>query len=102
VGHPGGAVGEVADQPAEVAGFAAELGYGGPDIAESVATSSRSERIVGPLAWMKAADQAAGGGRLWLGSILPTSWEEHAGFTGDQPAGRGLAMLNEAGGHSPW
>jgi hypothetical protein len=50
-----------------------------------MATSSRSGRIVGPLARIQAADQAAGGGRLWLGSILPTSWEEHTGLTGDQP-----------------
>jgi hypothetical protein len=63
--------------------------------------SSRSERIVGPLTRIQAADHAATGGRLWLGSILPTSWGGTYGFTGDQPAGRGLAMLNEAGGHSP-
>jgi hypothetical protein len=62
--------------------------------------SSRSGRIVGPLASIQAADQAAGDGRLWLGSILPTSWEEHTGFTGDQPAGRGLAMVNAAGKQS--
>ena len=51
--------------------------------------SSRSGRIVGPLARIQAADQAAAAGRLWLGSILPTWWEEQTGFTGDQPAGRG-------------
>ena len=62
--------------------------------------SSRSERIVGPLTRIQAADHAATGGRLWLGSILPTSWEEHTGLTGDQPAGRGLAMVNEAGEQS--
>src|SRR5215218_6257848 len=45
VGHPWGAVGEVADQPAEVAGFGTELWHSGPDIAASVATSSRSEGI---------------------------------------------------------
>jgi hypothetical protein len=47
---------------------ALSCGIGGP----GAAWSSRQEGAVGPLARMQAADQAAGCGRLSVGSILPT------------------------------
>lgn len=65
VGHPWGALGEGTDQPAELAGFGTELRHGGRDTAASVATAEPLRKVVGQLARIQTADQAAGLRPLW-------------------------------------
>ena len=99
VGHPWDALGEVVDQPAEVAGFAAELGHGGPDPAASVATAEPLRRSSASWPGFRSPTRRPGCGHVGRGEHTA----DHLGTTGSVPgrisrlSGRRPCPMKQAG-----